>query len=320
MTNFALRLHQSIQRKGTAALVGLDPRFDQLPAPVVEAAMKRNPRSKAELQAIAFENFCCRLIDIVAPLVPAVKPQAAFFEELGSEGTTALGRVMRYAREAGLIVICDAKRGDIGSTAEAYARGYLAGEDPGAAPWAADALTVNPYLGADTLEPFVKVAAERRAGIYVLVRTSNPGAKTFQDRQCDGLPMYRHVSQTVEDLSIRTAEGGNFGIVGAVVGATYPRELGELREAMPHTPFLVPGYGSQGGTAADVAAAFDPHGLGAIVNSSRAINFAHTREPFASEFGANRWEAAVEAATREMIADLAANTPAGVLRTAANLA
>lgn len=312
--HFVLRLHAAVRAKRTPALVGIDPRFDVLPPAVVAAAERRSPGDRDALHAAAFEEFSFRLIDVVAPLVPAVKPQAAFFEECGPAGCAALARVIRRAREAGLIVICDAKRGDIGSTAEAYARGYLAGEDADAAPWGADALTVNPYLGADTLEPFVKVAAERGAGIYVLVRTSNPGAGTFQDRRADELPMYRHVARVVEDLALRTAEGGDFGAVGAVVGATYPQELAELRAAMPHAPLLIPGYGSQGGAAADVAAGFTSKGLGAVVNNSRGIDFAYRNEPYASQFGPDRWEDATAAATRAMIADLAAHTPAGVLQ------
>ncbi len=313
MTHYVDRLHAAIRRTNTSALVGLDPRFDQLPPSVIAAAKQRATSDRA-IQAAAFDEFCCRIIDVVAPLVPAVKPQAAFFEELGPDGCVALEHVIRHARRAGLIVICDAKRGDIGSTAEAYARGYLAGADPDAAAWAADALTVNPYLGRDTLEPFVKVAAERGAGLYVLVRTSNPGAGTLQDRVTDGTPLYRHVARIVEDLSLATLSqsntpGDDFGCVGAVVGATYPQELAELREVMPHVPLLVPGYGAQGGSAADVATAFRADGFGALVNSSRAINFAHTREPYRSQFGAD-WEAAVEAATRDMIAELAQCRPA----------
>lgn len=312
MGSYTTRLHDAVRRKRTPALVGLDPRFDLLPNPIVEAARKRASDSAAVV-ATAFEEFCLRLIDVVAPLVPAVKPQAAFFEEWGPAGCAALARVMQRAREADLIVICDAKRGDIGSTAEAYARGYLAGADPKAAAWPADALTVNPYLGRDTLEPFVQVAEQREAGIYVLVRTSNPGAGVFQDRKSDSLPLYRYVAQTVEELAAASATDGPFGIVGAVVGATYPQELAELRTAMPHAPLLVPGYGSQGAGAGDVAAAFQPDGLGALINSSRAINFAYRQEPYASQFAPDQWEQAVEAATRQMIADLAAHTPAGRL-------
>ena len=309
MPGYATRLHEAIRKKGTPALVGLDPRFELLPEPAITAAGMRRATDKASMMAGAFEYFCSHVIDVVAPLVPAVKPQAAFFEELGPSGCRVLARVIRRARDAGLIVICDAKRGDIGSTAEAYARGYLAGSDPDAAVWAADALTVNPYLGVDTLEPFVRVATERDAGIYVLVRTSNPGSGTFQNLGDDSQPLYRHVAAAVEDLSLPTAEECGYGCVGAVVGATYPRELEELRAAMPHVPLLVPGYGSQGGTAADVAAAFDPAGLGALVNSSRGINFAHRRDPYADRYGPEQWEQAVEEATKQMVADLAEQTP-----------
>lgn len=312
MTHFATRLHAAIRAKGTPALVGLDPRFDWLPADIVARA-RENHDNEPAIAAAAFEEFCVRLIDVVAPLVPAVKPQAAFFEEYGPDGCLALARVMRYARAAGLIVICDAKRGDIGTTAEAYARAYLAGSDPQGALWHADALTINPYLGTDTLEPFVKVAVERGAGLYVLVRTSNPGAGTFQDRIQDGRTLYQTVAAVVEELSARHVDAEGYGPVGAVVGATYPKELAELRASMPHVPLLVPGYGSQGGSAADVAAAFDAQGLGGLINNSRGINFAFRSGKLAEEFGPSRWEAAAEAATRQMIADLAQQTPAGQL-------
>lgn len=312
MATYISRLHAAVRNKKTPALVGLDPRFDQLPPQVIASAEKRGGDSLS-IVASAFEEFCRRLIDVVAPLVPAVKPQAAFFEEYGAPGMFALQRVIRHARDAGLIVICDAKRGDIGSTAEAYARGFLAGEDPNTAPWAADALTVNPYLGRDTLEPFVQVARERGAGLYVLVRTSNPGAGTFQDRVADGSPMYRHVAAIVEELAANSSAGEAYGSVGAVVGATYPRELEELRAAMPHVPLLIPGYGAQGAGAEETAAAFDANGLGALVNSSRGINFAFRRKPYDQKFAPHEWERAVEAATHEMIADLRTHTSAGQL-------
>src|SRR5579859_3841711 len=189
MSEFAQRLDAAVTIKGNPVVVGLDPRYQQLPAPIRKSAEQRTS-AEAEQIAGAFEEFCCRIIDVVAALVPAVKPQAAFFEEIGPPGCAALARVIQKARRAGLIVICDAKRGDIGTTAEAYARGYLAGRDPAAAAWGADALTVNPYLGRDTLDPFVRVALERGAGIYVLVRTSNPGAGTFQDVREEGRTVF----------------------------------------------------------------------------------------------------------------------------------
>lgn len=313
MSDYATRLHAAIRDKGNAVCVGLDPRLDQLPSVLLPADVSSDSIN-VEKAANAYEEFCCRIVDVVAPLVPVVKPQAAFFEELGPAGMRVLGNVIRYARKSGLLVICDAKRGDIGSTAEAYARAYLAGADPDAAIWGADALTVSPYLGSDTLRPFVYIAEERGAGIYVLVRTSNPGAGTFQDRVTDGVTLFEHVASIVETLSARVWGENDYGPVGAVVGATYPDELKRLRAAMPHVPLLVPGYGSQGGTAADVAGAFDVDGLGAVVNSSRGIIFAANHEAYRERYHPEEWEQAVEAATQAMIVDLAMQTPSGQLR------
>lgn len=306
MTHFADRLAAAVQRRGTPVLVGLDPRWEQLPQAVREG---RDPADRGQ-QAAAYLDFCWGLIDVVAPLVAAVKPQAAFFEELGPPGMIVLAEVIRYARSKELLVILDGKRNDIGSTATAYAHGYL-GTDENSA-WAADALTVSPYLGDDSLSPFVDIARERGCGIFALVKTSNPGGKTFQDLLVDGRPLYRHVGDLVEKLAANESGECGYGSVGAVVGATYPAQLAELRAAMPHTWFLVPGYGAQGGGAADVAAAFDERGLGAIVNNSRGIIFAHAAKQYA-QFGEERWQDAVAAATREMIEQLHSGTTAGRL-------
>jgi orotidine-5'-phosphate decarboxylase len=277
-------------------LVGLDPRLEQLPPGLWDGSDSLLPK------ADAFRRFCSEVIDVVAPLVPAVKPQAAFFEQLGPLGMQALADVIEHARESGLLVILDGKRNDIGSTAEAYAEAYLAHAD--ANPWGSDALTVSPYLGDDSLTPFISAATANGTGIFVLVKTSNPGGGTFQDLECDGRPLYRHVGELVERLAAQTVGTSGYGVVGAVVGATYPAQLAELRAAMPHTWILIPGFGSQGGTVADVAAGFDAQGLGAIVNNSRGIIFAHARKEYA-HFG-HRWQLAVEAATRDMIAALQA--------------
>jgi orotidine-5'-phosphate decarboxylase len=220
----------------------------------------------------------------------------------------ALKSVIDHARQNNLLVILDGKRNDIGTTATAYAEGYLG--LPEVSAWGADALTVSPYLGDDSLTPFVEVAKRTGGGIFVLVKTSNPGGKTFQDLTAAGRPLYRHVADHVEALAAGTLASCSYGAVGAVVGATYPQQLAELRLAMPHAWLLVPGYGSQGGTAKDVAAAFDAQGLGAIVNNSRGIIFAHARKEYAGRFGAKRWQEAVEAATREMIDQLRAEIPA----------
>ncbi|MEW4487224.1 orotidine-5'-phosphate decarboxylase [Thalassoglobus sp. JC818] len=312
MMPYVQRLHTAIQKKQTAALVGLDPRWEQLPEKIRTAALEKHGDSTVA-RAAAYEEFCLRIIDVVAPLVPAVKPQSAFFEECGPDGVQALRNVIRAARDAGLIVICDAKRGDIGSTAQAYANAYLAGDDPSSAPFAADALTVNPYMGVDTLEPFVQRASKVGAGLYVLVRTSNPGAGDFQDRTTEGSTLFEAVADRIEELSQASANGADYGSIGAVVGATYPKELEELRERMQHVPLLVPGYGSQGGTSKDVASAFDSNGLGAVINSSRGIIFGYQKGPLAEEFGESRWEEAVQAAANLMIADLAEHTPVGSL-------
>lgn len=302
---FASRLATAIRGSGTPACIGLDPRHESLP-PALRAA-DIPPADTAALAAV-FARFCRDVIDVVAPLVPIVKPQLACFEALGPHGMTALADVIAHARSRHLLVLADGKRGDIGSTAEAYAAGWLAG------PWAADALTVNPYLGLDALEPFVKTAEERHAGLFVLVKTSNPGSGDFQDLRCDGRTTYEHIAAGVEQLAIRTAGDARYGAVGAVVGATWPRQLDELRAAMPHTWILVPGFGRQGGRAADVRAAFHADGLGALVVSARDVIFAHARPEMNEGLAADRWQTAVERACRDMVARLAADTPAGGLR------
>jgi orotidine-5'-phosphate decarboxylase len=183
----------------------------------------------------------------------------------------------------------------------------------GQSAWGADALTVNPYLGVDSLQPFVDVAVARGAGVFVLVKTSNPGGKMIQDLQADGRALYEHVGACVEGLARATVGNSGYGVVGAVVGATYPDQLAQLRQQMPHTWFLVPGYGAQGGSARDVAGAFDSVGLGAIVNNSRGIIFAFRDRKHARPSGSARWQEAVEAAAREMIDQIRRDTPAGRL-------
>ncbi len=300
---FASRLIANIRLKKTPLVVGLDPRTANLP----DSLRKVLNADDREATARAFREFCFGVIDVVAPLVPAVKPQAAFFEQIGPHGMQALAEVTRYAHDSGLCVIMDAKRGDIGSTAQAYAAAYL-GTD---APWSADALTVNPYMGTDTLEPFVARANEKGCGLFVLVKTSNPGGDSFQGLVTEGRPLFRTVAAHVESLSKASADESGFGQVGAVVGATCPDQLSELRSEMPHTLFLVPGVGAQGATAADVAGAFNDDGLGAVINSSRAIIFAYERPEFDS---AENWQQAVELATQQTIDQIADGTPAGRLR------
>ncbi|MFM7076951.1 MAG: orotidine-5'-phosphate decarboxylase [Planctomycetaceae bacterium] len=301
---FSTRLAAAIRARRTPACVGLDPRREALPE-ALGAADTHDPATLARI----FTTFCHGVIDVVAPLVPIVKPQLACFEALGPHGMTALADTIAHARARGLLVLADGKRGDIGSTAEAYADGWLAG------PWACDALTVNPYLGLDSIAPFVKTAAARHAGIFVLVKTSNPGSKDFQDLDANGSPLHEHVAAGVEHMAADTLPpGGRYGLVGAVVGATWPRQLDTLRAAMPHAWILVPGFGKQGGRASDVQGAFDPEGLGAIVVSARDVIFAHARPEMNAGLAAGQWQAAVERACHDMIDRIAADTPAGRLR------
>ena len=308
---FGRALNDRIRHVGNPVVAGIDPRAEALPAGFSRAF----PASLAG-RAEAFRVFGRGVVDVLADLVPAVKFQAAFYEALGPGGLAAMADSLAYARSKGLIAILDGKRNDIGSTAEAYAQAYLGEVEFDGhveAPWDADALTINPYLGVDGIAPFVAVARRRDRGLFVLVRTSNPSAREIQDLVSDGRPIYRHVAELVKTWAEPDRDDSGYGLLGAVVGATYPEELAELREALPGVIFLVPGYGAQGGTARDVAAAFDAEGLGAIVNNSRGLTFAYARKDLAARFGA-AWQRAIEEAAREMIDDLAANTPAGALR------
>jgi orotidine-5'-phosphate decarboxylase len=295
---FSQRLSVAVQKTRSVTCVGLDPRKAQLPAPIRDAVSD----DSADAWAAAYTQFCTEIIDVVADLVPCVKPQAAFFEQLGPAGMISLGEVVAHARRAGLLVIADGKRNDIGSTATAYADGFLGTDSP----WGCDSLTVSPYLGRDSLEPFVDVCAERDAGIFVLVKTSNPGGGLLQDRSSEGQTVYQRVAELLTELNGDHLDDDGYGPVGAVVGATYPEQLAELRAAMPHSWILVPGFGAQGGAADDVKAAFDPNGLGAVVNSSRHIIFAHSRDEYKQTFGDSRWQDAVAAATKAMNEQLSA--------------
>lgn len=311
--SFIERVFAAVRRVQNPVVVGIDPRPEELPAGFLDTFP-----GTADGVADALRRFGGEVLDVVAPLVPAVKFQSAFYEAYGPAGVAALHASVEDAHGRGLIAIVDGKRNDIGSTAEAYARAYLGkvpiGEryEPS---WSADALTVNPYLGSDGILPFVRVAARENKGIFVLVRTSNPSAGEFQDLVADGKPLYRHVADRLRQWAGPHADGSVYSHVGAVVGATYPGQLAELRSELPGILLLVPGYGSQGGTSRDVAAAFDDHGLGALINNSRGITGAHDRAPYRERF-AGRWQAAVEQAVLDMIDDLAANTPAGRLRQA----
>jgi len=291
--HFADRLSDAVRKKGTCLCVGLDPRWDQLP----DALRRRFGGASLEEAAVTVKEFCFQVLEIVAPLVPAVKPQSACFEAFGPAGLSALQHVIRRAKSLGLCTIFDAKRNDIASTAQAYADAAFDGVDIGGKRcpiWDADALTVNAYLGRDAIEPFLKSARRDGRGLFVLVRTSNPGAGQFQDLMVDGKPLFHHVAAAVGQWG--QANIGQCGLsdVGAVAGATHRAELAMIRQLLPETWLLVPGFGVQGGTAADVAGAFRSDGLGAIVNSSRGITAC-----FAP--GDPHWKSAVHSAAQAAI-------------------
>jgi orotidine-5'-phosphate decarboxylase len=305
MEHFADRLTRAIHAKGNAVCVGLDPRWESLPRELRD----RYNDGTLEGVARAYEAFCSRVLALVAPLVAVVKPQSAFFEACGPAGMAVLQRLLRQARERGLVTILDSKRNDIASTAAAYADAALTGfklGDRWLPVWDADAMTVNPYLGRDAVEPFLESARRMGRGVFVLVRTSNAGAGLFQDLHCEGKPLYLHVAAAVCQWTRESVGDCGYGDVGAVVGATHPTELAAIREALPEAYLLLPGFGAQGATARDTAASFQADGRGAIVSSSRGILF-----PFAPED--TEWEAQVQAATQVAIRDLAQVTPMGRL-------
>jgi len=261
--------------------VGIDPRWEMLPPALRTRARELEP-DPARAAAWAYGELAAAVIDATGPYACAAKPQAAFFEALGPAGYEALVRVVALARGAGLVVIADAKRGDIGSTSRAYAQAAFGGLDIDGEPLAgldADALTVNPYFGTDGIEPFLQAADERGRGVFVLVRTSNPSAAEIQDLVVGGedggrAKLYERVARLVAGWGETRTGASGWSSVGAVAGATSPETLAEIRHALPKSILLVPGYGAQGAGAEDVARAFDEKGEGAIVNASRSIVFA----------------------------------------------
>ncbi|MBV8781914.1 MAG: orotidine-5'-phosphate decarboxylase [Phycisphaerae bacterium] len=303
--NFADRLLDAIDRKGSPICVGIDPVYEWLPEAIAGNPATRDAND-AEAAIDAIFEFTVRILNLVAPHVPCVKFQSAYFEKYLAEGVEAYFNLIHEAKELGLIVIGDVKRGDIGSTSEAYAAAHLAEpaftaiEDIGLP----DAITVNPMLGFDTLEPFLKVAADNDKGLFVLVRTSNPGSGELQDAKlADGRTwsemLADGLAKHADDPSLVGSSG--FSSVGAVVGATQAATMDSLRARLPKSIFLLPGYGAQGATAEMTRAAFI-NGKGAIVSASRSILYAHRDAKHAGRSGP--WEKCVEAAMREMREDL----------------
>ena len=275
------RLIEKIIEMKNPTVVGLDPRPEYVP----EFIMRRYQESDGwTMKAVskAIFDFNQAIIDEIHDIVPAIKPQAAYYEMFGHYGIRTLEKTIRYAKLNGMFVITDGKRNDIGATMEAYASAHIGTVnicDTEVEPFGADALTVNGYLGTDGIDPLLKYCRERDKGIYVLVKTSNPSSGELQDlRLEDGTPVYAKMGDMCEKWGADTIGKYGYSAVGAVVGATYPEQLSELRERLPHTMFLVPGYGAQGGGAEGLKGGFDENGLGAIVNSSRAVMCAYKRE------------------------------------------
>jgi orotidine-5'-phosphate decarboxylase len=306
---FADQLIDAIQAKGSPVCVGIDPIFEMLPDAVAGDPAKRNSNDR-EAAIDATFAFTTAVLRTIAPHVPIVKFQSAYFEQFLWEGVEAYYSLIAEAKELGLLVIGDVKRGDIGSTASAYAAAHLA--DPPCPPDAdandivvPDAITVNPMLGLDTLEPFVKTAAAFDRGLFVLVRTSNPGSAQLQDVQlADGRTWSEMLADTLAPIAAREEMVGSHGFssIGAVVGATQPQTMASLRARLPQSFFLLPGYGAQGATADMTRAAFRD-GKGALVSASRSILYAHREQKYASQFG-DKWEKCVEQAVLDMKADV----------------
>lgn len=299
------KLVAKIQKTNAPIVVGLDPMLKYIPEHITKKAYEQFGET-LEGAAEAVWQFNKEIIDHTYDLIPAVKPQIAMYEQFGLEGLKAFKKTVDYCKEKDLVVIGDIKRGDIGSTSEAYAVGHLGRVQVGSKTYAGfdeDFVTVNPYLGSDGVKPFVDVCKQENKGIFVLVKTSNPSSGEFQDRLIDGRPLYEIVGEKVAEWGSEHM-GDAYSYVGAVVGATYPEMGRVLRKLMPKAYILVPGYGAQGGKGADLVHFFNEDGQGAIVNSSRGIIAAYKQEKYA-RFGAENFGEASRAAVIDMREDIA---------------
>ena len=298
------KLCEKIKKLNAPIVVGLDPMLSYVPEHIVKKSLAEHGET-LEGAADAIWQFNKAIVDAVYDLIPAVKPQVAMYEQFGVAGMAAYKKTVDYCHEKDLVVIGDVKRGDIGSTSAAYAVGHLGKVQVGSRMLSAfneDFATVNPYLGTDGIKPFVDVCREEKKGLFILVKTSNPSSGEFQDRMIDGRPLYEWVGEKVAEWG-EDCMGDSYSYIGAVVGATYPKMGKVLRKVMPKSFILVPGYGAQGGKAADLVPYFNEDGLGAIVNSSRGIIAAYKKEPYA-KFGAEHFAEASRQAVVDMIADI----------------
>lgn len=298
------KLILNIKRTKAPIVVGLDPMLSYIPEHIKAAAFAEFGET-LEGAAEAIWQFNKEIVDKTYDLIPAVKPQIAMYEQFGLPGLMTFKKTVDYCKEKDLVVIGDVKRGDIGSTSSAYAAGHLGRVQVGSksyAPFDEDFVTVNPYLGSDGVNPFVKVCGEEKKGLFILVKTSNPSSGEFQDKLIDGRPLYELVGEKVAEWGL-SCMGEDYSYIGAVVGATYPAMGKALRKIMPKSYILVPGYGAQGGKGADLVHFFNEDGLGAIVNSSRGIIAAYKQEKYGM-FGDENFGEASRAAVEDMIADI----------------
>ncbi len=298
-------INKIIQTKNPT-VVGLDPRLDYVPAHIKEACFEefgRTPKGAAE----SFLQFSKTIIDSVNDIVPAVKPQVAMFEQFGSYGLKAYIEVIEYAKSKDLVVIGDIKRGDIASTAEAYSNGHIGRVEVDGElfqVYQEDFITINPYLGVDSIEPYKKDCKDYNKGLFILVKTSNPNSGQLQNLVTDGEMLYERVGKLVSQWGEDLIGKHGYSLLGAVVGATHPEEGRNLRQLMPHTFFLVPGYGAQGAKAEDLKGVFDDKGLGAIINSSRGIIAAYKSDKYKHEYSEQEFGLAARKAALDMKADL----------------
>ncbi|NCN45396.1 MAG: orotidine-5'-phosphate decarboxylase [Candidatus Pacebacteria bacterium CG10_big_fil_rev_8_21_14_0_10_36_11] len=273
---FAQKLVAAILDKNSRVCVGLDPRLDLLPEIIKQNAINKYGET-LEAAGEAIKNFNREVIAAVAPFVPVIKPQLAFYEQYGVPGLMAFDDAVRFAHEHGLLVLADAKRGDIDSTAQAYANAFIGQSkvfSSKTSVFNVDAVTINPFLGEDSLAPLIKTTQEFGNGIFVLVKTSNPGSKDLQDLVVDGETISERLAKMLQQhIQQEKLSVGEYSNVGAVVGATFPKQAAVLRKLLPNSFFLVPGVGAQGGSVQDIRVFFQRNGLGAIVNSSRGIVF-----------------------------------------------
>ncbi|EOS67819.1 orotidine 5'-phosphate decarboxylase [Lachnospiraceae bacterium MD308] len=298
------KLIANIKKTNAPIVVGLDPMLSYIPEHIKTAAYAERGET-LEGASEAIWQFNKEIVDKTYDLIPAVKPQIAMYEQFGIPGLLAFKKTVDYCKSKGLVVIGDIKRGDIGSTSAAYAVGHIGRVqvgDKSYLPFDEDFVTVNPYLGSDGVNPFIKVCEEEKKGLFILVKTSNPSSGEFQDRLIDGRPLYEFVGEKVAEWGA-SCMGEDYSYIGAVVGATYPAMGKVLRKIMPKSYILVPGYGAQGGKGADLVHFFNEDGLGAIVNSSRGIIAAYKQEKY-EKFGEKNFGEASRAAVEDMIADI----------------